>query len=233
MYIVFFHLSGIALLEILFYFLYVGNMETNLFSDTINKMLKSEHKNIENYRIKNPINESQYIDIINGLSQNSSQIINYYYSKSKDSENKRKHHNDKLFHKAIIVWVFIFGVSILVLILEIYYNKYNKKRMEKTDSVSNIALEMVQTSISTYESPRARNNDEIIDTNQNEIKRKIIYTSIHSILLAGLILGFEFWFFNEIIMNYQVMSKEELEYLFIENYTWLSSESDLESSESV
>ena len=219
MYIVFFHLSGIALLEILFYFLYVGNMETNLFSDTINKMLKSEHKNIENYRIKNPVNESQYIDIINGLSQNSSQIINYYYSKSKDSENKRKHHNDKLFHKAIIVWVFIFGVSILVLILEIYYNKYNKKQMEKTDSVSNIALEMVQTSISTYESPRARNNDEIIDTNQNEIKRKIIYTSIHSILLAGLILGFEFWFFNEIIMNYQVMSKEELEYLFIENYT--------------
>ena len=88
MYIVFFHLSGIALLEILFYFLYVGNMETDLFSDTINKMLKSEHKNIENYRIKNPVNESQYIDIINGLSQNSSQIINYYYSKSKDSENK-------------------------------------------------------------------------------------------------------------------------------------------------
>ena len=218
MYIVFFHLSGIALLEILFYFLYVGNMETDLFSDTINKMLKSEHKNIENYRIKNPVNESQYIDIINGLSQNSSQIINYYYSKSKDSENKRKHHNDKLFHKAIIVWVFIFGVSILVLILEIYYNKYNKIQMEKTDSVSNIALEMVQTSISTYESPRARNNDEIIDTNQNEIKRKIIYTSIHSILLAGLILGFEFWFFNQIIMNYQVMSKEELEYLFIDNY---------------
>ncbi len=218
MYIVFFHLSGIALLEILFYFLYVGNMETNLFSDTINKMLKSEHKNIENYRIKNPVNESQYIDMINGFSQNSSQIINYYHSKSKDSENKRKHHNDKLFHKAIIVWVFIFGVSILVLILEIYYNKYNKKQMEKTDSVSNIALEMVQTSISTYESPRARNNDEIIDTNQNEIKRKIIYTSIHSILLAGLILGFEFWFFNQIIMNYQVMSKEELEYLFIDNY---------------
>ena len=193
-------------------------METDLFSDTINKMLKSEHKNIENYRIKNPENESQYIDIINGLNQNSSQIINYYHSKSKESENKRKHHNDKLFHQAIIVWVFIFGVSILVLILEIYYNKYNKKQMEKTDSVSNIALEMVQTSISTYESPRARNNYEIIDTNQNEIKGKIIYSLIHSLLLAGLILGFEFWFFNEIIMNYQVMSKEELEYLFIENY---------------
>ena len=28
-------------------------------------------------------------------------------------------------------------------------------------------------------------------------------------------------------------AKEELEYLFIENYTWLSSESDFESSESV
>ena len=219
MYIVFFHLSGIALLEILFYFLYVGNMETDLFSDTINKMLKSEHKNIENYRIKNPVNESQYIDIINGLNQNSSQIINYYHSKSKESENKRKDHNDKLFHKAIIVWIFIFGVSILVFLLEIYYNKYYKNKMEKTESVSNIALEMVQTSISTYESPRARNNEEIIDTNQNEIKRKIIYSLIHSILLAGLILGFEFWFFNQIIMNYQVMSKEELEYLFIENYT--------------
>lgn len=218
MYIVFFHLSGIALLEILFYFLYVGNMETNLFSDTINKMLKSENKNIENYRIKNPVNESQYIDIIDGLTENSSQIINYYYSKSKESENKRNDNNKKLFNQAIIVWVFIFGVSILVFILEIYYNKYNKKRMEKTDSVSNIALEMVQTSISTYESPRASKNQGIINTNQNNIQKQIIYSLIHSVLLAGLILGFEFWFFNEIIMNYKVISKEELEYLFIDNY---------------
>ena len=87
MYIVFFHLSGIALLEILFYFLYVGNMETNLFSDTINKMLKSEHKNIENYRIKNPVNESQYIDMINGLSQNSSQIIKKHQKSPKTQTN--------------------------------------------------------------------------------------------------------------------------------------------------
>ena len=219
MYIVFFHLSGIALLEILFYFLYVGNMETNLFSDTINKMLKSEHKNIENYKIKNPTNESQYIDILNDLSQNSSQIINYYHSKSKESENKRNYYNKKLFHQAIIVWVFIFAITIIVFISEIYYNKYNKKQIEKKDSVSNIALEMVQTSISTYESPRAKENDEIIENNENEIQKKIINTLIHSIMLAGLILGFEFWFFNEIIMNYQVMSKEELEYLFIENYS--------------
>ena len=220
MYIVFFHLSGIALLEILFYFLYVGNMETNLFSDTINKMLKSEHKNIDNYRIRNPINESQYIDIINEINQNSSQIVSYYYSKSKDSENKRKDHNDKLFHKSIIVWVIIFVISLSVFFLEIYYLYCYKNQIEKKDSVSNIALEMIQTSNINYESPRANSleHNQFVDIKENDIQKRIFYSLLHSILLAGLILGFEFWFFNQIIMNYQVMSKEELEYLFIDNY---------------
>lgn len=225
MYIIFFHLSGIALLEILFYFLYVGNMETELFNDIINKMLKNEHKNIENYKIKNPINESQYIDINNNVNENSTQIISYYQSKSKESENKRKNHNNKLFHNSIIVWVIIFAISIIVFLLEMYYLKYIKINIEKTESVSNITLEMIQTIGPTCESPKTNNieNQQIANIKHNElekvnkINKKILYNIFHCILLAGLILGFEFWFFNKIIMNYQVMSKEELEYLFVEN----------------
>ena len=75
MYIIFFHLTGIALLEIVFYFTYVGHMETDLFGNTISNLLKSEENKIEYFKMKNPYNESEYI-ILQDL-RGMSIIMNY------------------------------------------------------------------------------------------------------------------------------------------------------------
>ena len=221
MYVVFFHLTGIALLEIVFYFTYVGEMETNLFGDTISNLLNSEKKKIDFLNIKNPYNESEYINMNELIENNSTEIIEYYKDKSKESEKRREKHNNELFKNAMLVWVIIFFVALLVCVLELYYPYCIKTQIKKNDSVSNMTLEMVeQTNLGYNYSDRSFNSNDSEIVNEDEkclkkIKKKIIYNIFHCVLLASLILGFEFWFFNYIIMDYQIISKEELEYLFI------------------
>lgn len=221
MYIIFFHLTGIALLEIVFYFTYVGHMETDLFGNTISNLLKSEENKIEYFKMKNPYNESEYIVLQDLIENNSSEIIDYYKKKSKESEKERNEHNDELFKDAMLVWVIIFFVTMLIFALEIYYVYFSKNTLKKNDSVSNMTLEMVeQTNLGYNYSDRSFNSNESEIVNEDEycsknIKKKIISNILHCVLLASLILGFEFWFFNYIIMDYQIISKEELEYMFV------------------
>ena len=221
MYIIFFHLTGIALLEIVFYFTYVGHMETDLFGNTITNLLKSEENKIEYFKMKNPYNESEFIILQDLIENNSSEIIDYYKEKSEESEKERNQHNDELFKNAMLVWVIIFFVTMLIFALEIYYIYFRKGNLKKNDSVSNMTLEMVeQTNLGYNYSDRSFNSNESEIVNEekycsNEIKKKIISNILHCVLLASLILGFEFWFFNYIIMDYQIISKEELEYMFL------------------
>ena len=52
MYVIFIHITGLALIEILFYFFYIGNMETQMFIENIKHLLKNENLNI-NYNMYN------------------------------------------------------------------------------------------------------------------------------------------------------------------------------------
>ena len=121
----------------------------------------------------------------------------------------------------MLVWVIIFFVTMLIFALEIYYVYFSKNTLKKNDSVSNMTLEMVeQTNLGYNYSDRSFNSNESEIVNEDEycsknIKKKIISNILHCVLLASLILGFEFWFFNYIIMDYQIISKEELEYMFV------------------
>ena len=45
MYAVFFHVSAIALLEIIFYFYYVGPMETRVFTKSLSNVIDENTKN--------------------------------------------------------------------------------------------------------------------------------------------------------------------------------------------
>ena len=221
MYVIFFHLTGIALLEIVFYFTYVGFMETDLFGKTISNLLKNEEEKIEYFKLKNPFNESEYVIIKNLIENNSTEIIDYYKEKSEESEKERDEHNNELFKKAMLVWMIIFFITMLIFALEIYYMYCRKGELKKNDSVSNMTLEMVeQTNLGYNYNERSfnSNDSEIVNEEEycsKEIKKKILSNVFHCLLLASLILGFEFWFFNYIIMDYQIISKEELEYLFV------------------
>ena len=61
-------------------------------------------------------------------------------------------------------------------------------------------------------------NESIINRLRNKEYRKKIYISLcNNILLACLILSFEYWFFNYIILKYKIISTPEIHYLFVES----------------
>lgn len=206
MYVIFFHVSGLALLEILFYFLYIGPMETKVFKNTIK------------HSIKDSINYLNHdISLFNTTTINN---LIQFRDVAKAEENKRTDNNIKLFHSSLQYWSIIISFSIFFCIIEngFYYLK-KEKPTEIRFEMTNIQLH------NHYDETESRNsiisesiNESIINRLRNKEYRKKIYISIfNNILLACLILSFEYWFFNYIILKYKIISTPEIHYLFVES----------------
>ena len=196
MYVIFIHISGLALIEILFYFYYIGNMETQMFIKNIKHLLNNEHLNIN------------YIMYNNTIPQNINYTyIDYYKSRANNGEKERNENNSHLFSDAIIGFVVIISITMFVILFEFYYKKEEIKKIRSMESINNVCLEMVE-----YRHPQNEINQ------QNEVpveKKNNIKTIIfHIILYSGLLISFEYWLFNYIVMKYKVISNEEIEYLF-------------------
>ena len=91
MYVVFLHISGLAVIEVLFYFFYIGQMETNMFKNNINNLL-----NHETTYIQYSVNYTLY-----PLSQNTT---NNFYSRANNGELDRQKRNFQLLGDAIVYY---------------------------------------------------------------------------------------------------------------------------------
>lgn len=194
MYVIFIHISGLAFIEILFYFLYIGNMETNMFVANIQHLLNNEKTNI-NY---NMYNNSLLDD------QNYS-YVDYYESRSYNGEKNRIKNNNKLFTEALLGFILILCITMLVTIIEFYIKQTKIKKVASMETVNNVCLEMVEFNSSNVVEQQPR-----VEEKNNNYKKAFV----HAVLYAGLMISFEYWFFNNIIMEYKVISNEEIEYLF-------------------
>lgn len=254
MYTIFFHLSGLALIETLFYFLYIGPMETEIFENAISDAFassKNDASEIENIYIINPFNNSNYITIGENTASNYSAAFKEDVDKA---ENKRIKHNKKLFNKALYTWSIIMSISLLIFIIEmsIKYYLFKKNKILNTDSneinspksidsISDMSIEMVSISReqvpldirfrgNSFDSTNIEinndNDDNIDEINTNEnnffnfknIRKNMLTTTLHYSTLIVLIVSFEYWFFNNIILKYDIVSMEELEYVLYENF---------------
>lgn len=112
----------------------------------------------------------------------------------------------------------------------IYYRKKLNNVSEVSFEMTNLQLhsdeENIQQDNNRYYSTRNINNNSLnsnitnlfINKWKNQDYRKKIYISIfNNILLGCLILSFEYWFFNYIILEYKIISTPEIHYLFIES----------------
>ena len=91
MYSILFHVGWLALIEIIFYFQYIGPLESDLFKDSIKNIIndykiKNNDMNNNNnqFIIVNPYNQSQIIYL--------NETINYYknYKKNVKKAEKKK-----------------------------------------------------------------------------------------------------------------------------------------------
>lgn len=201
MYVIFIHITGIALIEILFYFLYIGKMETKMFMKNINHLLKSEEGQI-NYNMYNT-----------SLLPNDSSVLEYYQLRANNGEKDRNNQNNLLLKNAIIGFVVILSITLIAIILE--HNIMNKKitRIRSMDSVRNVCLELTEYTPTVNNQSQDTSNEETPRDNEYKI---IIYFG-HAVVYTILLITFEYWFFNFIIVKYKVISNEEIEYLFAKN----------------
>ena len=120
MFLIFIHLSGLALLEILFYFLYVGPMETKTFKETINKSIRPEDE-LPFFYIQNSYNNEQLIEIENNITQAYLQDVN-------NGERNRENFNNNLFIFAMKGWSVIISTTMVVIICEFFYKYFKRNR---------------------------------------------------------------------------------------------------------
>lgn len=155
MYSLFFHLSGLALIEIIFYFMYVGPMETQVFKHAI------EHAGERNYvdddnnivppvKIINPFNISQTFEFGNNLN---SKYSNHLQDKAKKGEEERKQYNKNLYDQALTYWTYLMIFSIAIFCTEFSIKYYLfLRRKKKNNNENNVVDNNQQNTMPSVES---------------------------------------------------------------------------------
>ena len=223
MYRILIHLSVLSLLEILFYFNYVGPLETKIFKESFhNSEIPDQDQTYVYNNITIDLNNNQEINNITDL----------YKQKSYIAEKNRNKHNNELYNTIINYWFILFGLTILACIIKIILKykvfKFNKKK--KTDNNFD-EIEMTPiSSLNSMEDAVLINNDR----KRKKICNKdnlyfVLGKSIFYILLFGSIIFFEYLFFQHVVLNYHIISKAELELLIIETYLPVISEIVIDS----
>jgi len=205
MYTILIHLSILSLLEIIFYFNYVGPLESKLFKESFSSPSTPEN----NF---NPIYLNRTFNF------NSNNITDYYQERSDEAEDNRHAYNTKLYHKTIVYWTLLLTTTVVVTILQLVYKNYKNYNINNQHQ----QLEEIELVNLNNNSNCTEDNINLI-TNDNLNTKKISYNDLlkklsYYIFLFGFILAFEYLFFQYIILNYHIISKQELELLIIETY---------------
>ena len=198
MYSILFHLLWLSLLEIIFYFEYIGPLETKTYKNTIKRLADSNNNN-NNYLI-DPYNISNIINL-NDIEYN-----------TKNSEKERIKYNKNLYIKSINYWLillsFVLFLYFCILIYKYYIYLQNKNTEQNIEFIT-IRNRTLSSDIENSDDNQINTqNNMFFDYNKikNTLKKKIIFY----ILLGVLILSFEYLFFNFIVMKYKVLSDDEI-----------------------
>lgn len=225
MYSVLFHVSGIALLEICFYFLYIGPMETIIFTDKVERLANEPLNNpyvLPSFRYNSTevSNENEYIDFdiiypkSNGMIKfsfnnflqnipgfNDTLIYNDIKNDKDRAIERRNAKNHTLLIATIEYWILVTFLNILIYFVIKQYKSINK--LKKTNGVTTVSstsmdeesLEMVE--VNSYR--RYSIDDEHLETSTEVTspQRKQIAKVCKNVL--------HYVFFGICLMSFQYM----------------------------
>ncbi len=148
MYSIFVHLSGIAILEICFFFYYVGPMETTMFENTVKKLTNEPSVNLNIAMVEMPdlkldLQKFIYIAFNSGngqlnLNEDTNATTDDYSDKNRDKMlreleelrdygiERRNEHNHDLFIQTLEYWSMLCAFTLLVCIIEYICSKKKK-----------------------------------------------------------------------------------------------------------
>ena len=206
MYSIFFHLLWLSLLEIIFYFEYIGPLETNTYKKTIKRL----------------INDKNDLIVFDNYTFNTSKIIHIDNSdfNADQAQEDRENYNNELYIKSIHYWLILFGIIMSFSSIILYYKYRQYLERKKEMDINNREIEFITVRNRTF----TQDTDELSDNNDiyykkdekfidyYKLKKQFIKKGIFYIGLGLLIIGFEYLFFNYIVMKYKVLSDDEILY---------------------
>ena len=224
MYEILLHVSGIALLEISFFFYYIGPKETEMFMHYIKRILDSSL--LDNgdgiLDIRSPTETTilplELIYSIQSLFLNqTSQTQEELYKDSMQAITDREAQNAELFQTSIMYWGSLAGFSILVYFIQNAYFSYRNSKGKKTGVVTVLSeqhiedIEMVRYRKTSMDSEDADSRD-ITESIPSSNFRKICKIGTHYFMFSGCIVTFQYLFFKYIAFVYKPLSIEEIKY---------------------
>ena len=188
-------------------------METKTFKETINNSIRPEDDI--------PLLYIQNINITTNLPDFQGNLTKHYELLVNEEEQARNKYNYNLFISALNTWAIIISFTFFVILIEGFRYYYKKKKSNLSITTSDVSVEMVSNQPLHYTIANSDTSSQVSEfslTSINKNKRKILTNIFHFVSLLSLILGFEFWFFDNIVMKYKIISKEELEYMILTQF---------------
>jgi hypothetical protein len=269
MYNILFHVSGIAILEICFYFYYIGPMETKIFEKVVGKLATEMVQVVGNnmnllediatenissltpssppFSLENILNESPSIstvmhnrflqdnseydlaglnqNIISGIfpgltNDNNNTAANDAYMENlkNNAIEKREKKNHKLFINIVEYWSILAAVSLFIYIIEHKYKIYKKLKKER----GIVPVTSEEDDIEMQNVVRYRKGSDTEETLLNQEEKNVYCTKnckqrlgyiLHYILFGCCIIGFQYLFFENVVLKYDPLSIQEVKYL--------------------
>jgi hypothetical protein len=221
MYKIFLHVSCITVLEICFFFYYIGPLETDIFYSYINRIINGPLDRLDESLALLGIDRKQFIQMI--YSENEDEDIEQKLEdESKFGKERRENDNLILFKTTMEYWSVIIAFTIFLFLFQLtfYYCAMRKKTKnilpindyENDDNSDILENEMILT-------PYRKNSlddEEIENQLKKNKKRKILFLCIktagHYIIFGISIVTFQYLFFQYVVFAYKPLSIEEIKY---------------------
>jgi hypothetical protein len=203
MYSVFIHLLGLSLLEIIFYFYYIGPFEHNVFVAAFSKSIDGLVGKLDSSQDHPYIN----FNLTNFISDDNS-FLNNLKEESNTADIKRKTQNYELFCETMHIWLLCIAVLVGFVILHMVYKYFKNIRNISGDDQH---IELV--SLTNEQDAACENNNLSIQHESSTPSESTTMKVFNYILFSGLLLVFEYLLFHYVILKYHIISDVQIQYL--------------------
>lgn len=221
MYQIFFHIASITILEICFFFYYVGPLETDIFLTYIRRILQAPIEHLDNVLEHWNISREEFIHSIYLENENSDDIKNQLYQDSLEGKKEREEQNEELFFRTLEYWTAICATGILLFLLQYCYEKCWKNRKQDggrsllpDPSMSSMEMHVIRrNSLDSDDGDEYQDFDrENEQVRAKETRIKALVIGLHYLIYGGSIITFQYLFFKYIVFEYKPLSIEEIKY---------------------
>ena len=206
MYSMLFHISGIAILEICFFFYYIGPMETFIFEDKVKQLSNEPISSIPDLNI---LDDDRY-----SIFNQTDIAFDELRSDRDDAIDEREEKNHQLFIDTIRYWGIITASSLAFIIIINHFILIKKSyvRLRASSQTDEESIELVDMNEPHVTSKHELHLETITDVKPDK-NRKMCYNVVHYVFFGGCVVCFQYLFFQNVVLVYDPLSIEEVKYI--------------------